>query len=74
MALTSDETTRLATLQSAYDALISGKNTVKFMAGGRMREWGQGDKVRLKAEIDVLIAKRDSTTSRTRGALRFRIR
>lgn len=73
MALTSEETARLASLQAAYDALVAGTKTVRMTAGGRTREYAQGDLRRLKAEIDVLVAKRDSRSGSARGALRFRI-
>lgn len=76
MALTSDEATRLANLQAAYDKLISGQQVVLAMTGGltgRRVQYGLGDIPTLKAEIEILIAKRDSRTGRTRGALRFRL-
>lgn len=73
MALSDADTARLASLRSAYDALISGAKVAKVNAFGRQVEYAQADMERLKAEIDQLVAA-DSTTGNRRGALRFRIR
>ena len=70
MALTADEAARLVALQSAYDALITGKKAVRVSIGDRSAEFGAGDIARIKSEIDVLTAK---NSGRTRGAVGFRI-
>lgn len=73
MALTTEETARLASLTAAYDRLIGGSAVAKVSAFGRTVDYAQADMARLKAEIDQLSAAASDTGNR-RGALRFRIR
>lgn len=73
MALTSEQTTRLASLTAAYDRLIAGEAVAKVSAFGRTVDYSQADMTRLKAEIDQLSASASDTGNR-RGALRFRVR
>lgn len=73
MTLSTADTTRLATLRTAYDKLLTGSKTVRVSSpDGSSVEYGQGDATRLKVEIDQLVAQ-SATCGRTRGALKFRI-
>jgi hypothetical protein len=73
MALTTEETARLATYRAAYDALLTGKAVAKVTnaSGGGSVEYAQADKSLLKAEIDKLEAAQ--ATCRRRGAIGFRV-
>lgn len=74
MALTTDQVTRLAALQTAYDALISGKAVARVEFNGRLTAFGPGDVKTLKSEIDELTAAAASPSGRRRGAIGFRSR
>lgn len=71
MALTADQSARLAALQAAYDALISGAAVAKVSSGGRSVDYAQGDQDRLRREIDALEAQATGR-GRRRGAITFR--
>jgi hypothetical protein len=73
MALSAPDADRLAKLQAAYDALLTGakETSVKF-ADGRGVDYAAGDMTKLKSEIDQLNAKA-SPRGRSRGAIGFRV-
>jgi hypothetical protein len=77
MALSDADAARLASLQGAYDKLISGQAVAKVQsAGGRMVEYGKADIATLRQEIDGLKAAAAAPSScppRTRGSITFRI-
>lgn len=78
MALDPTQTARLASLQMAYDQLITGSAVAMVQTGGltgRKVQYGPGDIARLKDEIDTLTALAASSAAnpRTRGAVRFRL-
>lgn len=73
MALSNADTARLATLQAAYDKLITGSATASVMSGGRRVDYAKADETTIKSEIDKLTAAAGSPSGRTRGAVRFRI-
>lgn len=75
MALSTADATRLARLSAAYDDLLTGAAIVRVQQhGGRMVEYGPGDAVRLKQEIDALNAQAATTRPvRMRGAIGFRV-
>jgi len=75
MALSSEDTVRLANLKAARDRLISGGQVAKVTSGGRTVEYGQADMARLDGEIDGLEASATTTAPRRkRGAITFRFR
>jgi hypothetical protein len=74
MALTADQAARLAKLQAAYDALITGQQVVRVEFNGRQTTFGPGDTTKLKAEIDELNAVAATRTGRRNGAVRFAFR
>lgn len=71
MALSAADAARLAALRAAYDQLISGKAVAKVQRDGRSIDYAQGDKERLRGEIDALEA---AAAGRRRGAITFRFR
>jgi hypothetical protein len=74
MALSTEDTARLAALRTAYDQLLAGKMVAEIQRGDRTLKYAQADKAGLKAEIDRLEAEAAATgTVQRRGALRFRI-
>ena len=72
MALTPEETLRLAGLRAARDRLIKGESVAKVTSGGRSVDYAQADLGRLEGEIDAL-AQRDGGR-RKRGAITFAFR
>jgi hypothetical protein len=74
MSLSTDDQARLASLRAARDKLLTGTNTVRVSSDAGDVVYGTGDLANLRAEIQQLEAKDTSTTGRTRGALRFRVR
>ncbi len=73
MALTVDQALRLAKLQGAYDALISGQNIAEVDYNGRRTLFGKGDVAELKRQIDSLNAIGAASCGRQRGSIRFRL-
>ncbi len=73
MALTAQDAATLASLQSAYDKLISGQSVASVQEGQSRTQWAAGDADKLKARIDALNASAASPTGRARGALSFRV-
>ncbi|MBX9707914.1 MAG: gpW family protein [Caulobacteraceae bacterium] len=72
MALTTEDTLRLANLKLARDRLISGGQVAKVTSGGRTVEYSQADMKRLDGEIDALEAAAIETgPRRKRGAVTF---
>lgn len=73
MALSADDQARLTTLQTAYDALISGGRVAKVTVNGKTTEFARGDAPALLAEIQKLQAAAASAVGRQRGAMGFRL-
>lgn len=74
MALSPDDTARLASLKAQRDALIGGTKVTKVTHGPRSTELAAGDPDKLMAEIDRLEALEATGSRRRRGALTFRFR
>lgn len=73
MALSASDAARLATLQAALDALISGARVAKITVNGKTTEYSKGDVAELKSQIQILQAAAASSSGRTRGAIGFRL-
>ena len=75
MALTTEDTLRLANLKLARDRLISGGQVQKVTSGGRTVEYSQADMTRLDGEIDALeTAAVETRPRRKRGSITFAFR
>lgn len=72
MALSDAEAARLAQLEAARDALISGRSVSKISAHGRSKDMAPADLSRLEGEIETLRMAQQSGNRRRRGALTFR--
>jgi hypothetical protein len=71
MALSDPDAARLASLQAAYDKLITGAKVARVVfPDGRPSNTLAGEMTKLKKEIDQLMAA-GSTSGNRRGALRF---
>ncbi len=73
MPLSTADAMRLAQLQGARDALISGTQTAEIEFAGQRTVYAKADMSRLDREIQALQSAAASPTGRTRGALRFRL-
>lgn len=74
MALTEDDVARLARLQAARDAQISGKAVSRISAHGRSKDMAPADLGRLEGDIETLQAKAATGRARKRGSVTFRWR
>jgi hypothetical protein len=74
MALTEDEIARLARLQAAREAQISGKGVSRISAHGRAKDMAPADLGRLEGDIETLQSKAATGRARKRGSVTFRWR
>lgn len=71
MALTPDETARLAKLKAARDSLLTGTAVAEVEYDGVRTKFSQANAQLLISEIEKLEAKQNSARGRTRGAVSF---
>lgn len=73
MSLTTDEATRLATLKTVYDKIITGQSVTGVSYNGFQTNFGPADKKAVAAEIEKLERKVAGKCSTARGAMGFNL-
>lgn len=72
MSLTTEESTRLATLKTVRDKLMMGQVVQRVTYNGFETNFAPGDLARVESEIERLEAKAGGKSGRRRGAMGFR--